>query len=130
MKRTFVLLALALLITACRPPSGGAAANGAGGEHTVSAAFVEKPALGASPLRVTVLKDGAPVEGARVEVTGDMTHAGMAPVVAEAEGEGGGSYLTQGFAFNMAGDWIITVDVTYPDGAEVTEHLAASVPGG
>ena len=129
MKHALFFLLLSLALTSCRPPSGGAATSSAAEGRTVSAAFVSQPALGEVPLRVTVLMDGAPVNGAQVEVTGDMTHAGMAPVLAEAEEQGDGTYETQ-FAFDMAGDWIITVDVTYPDGVKLSEHLAASVPGG
>ena len=130
MKRTFFFLLLSLTLTSCRPPSGGAAAGSAAEGRTVSATFVGKPALGEVPLRVTVLMNGAPVSGAQVEVTGDMIHAGMAPVLAEAEEQGDGTYETQNFAFDMAGDWILTVDVTYPDGVKLSKNLAASVPGG
>ena len=137
MKRA-VLPALSLvlftscLFTSCRPSSdradgGSAAAQSA---RTVSAEFVETPKLGEVGVRVTVLEDGEAVNDAQVNVTGDMTHAGMAPVEAEAEPQGDGTYLTKGFAFNMAGDWILTVEAVYPDGNKVTKNLAAAVPAG
>ena len=129
-KHAFLFVFLSLALISCRPPSGGAATSSAAEGRTVSAAFVGQPALGEVPVRVTVLMNGAPVSGAQVEVTGDITHAGMSPVLAEAEDQGDGTYKTQNFAFDMAGDWIITVDVTYPDGVKLSKNLAASVPGG
>jgi hypothetical protein len=73
--------------------------------------------------------DGAPVAGAAVRVVGDMTHAGMVPVVADATDSGGGVYRTTDFLFDMAGDWVLSVDVTYPDGTVRSTSLAVAVAG-
>lgn len=58
---------------------------------------------------------GAPVEGAAIEVRGDMNHAGMMPVISTATNEGDGVYFAD-FEWTMAGDWIVTVTATLADG--------------
>ena len=132
MKRGILFALSLLLLVSCRPSSneadGGSTASQSA--RTVTAEFVETPKLGEVGVRVTVLDNGVAVNDAQVTVTGDMTHAGMAPVEAEAMLQGDGVYLTQSFAFNMAGDWILTVQAVYPDGGKVTKNLAAAVPAG
>lgn len=132
----FPILIFLLLLASCGAPSEGNAQDSAqasgseGGSGTAVRAELEgEPALGDAKVLVYVLKDNEGVSGATVEVTGDMTHAGMSPVVAEAKEVGAGLYETEGFEFTMAGDWILTADVAYPDGEEVEDTLALSVPG-
>lgn len=65
-------------------------------------------------------RDGNPVTDANVSVEGNMNHAGMAPVISEpvedgADGAEDGRYEVP-FAFNMSGDWIITVSAEMADG--------------
>lgn len=121
-------LLAATLLVACRPPSdrvsGDAAANGA----LVSVELLTRPArVGPASIEITVRDDDVAVSGASVRVTGDMTHAGMVPVVADASEVEDGVYRSDGFAFDMAGDWVITVDVTLPDGGRSQATLALSV---
>lgn len=59
--------------------------------------------------------DGAPIDNATLYVKGDMTHAGMVPVLAERDGGEDGVY-TVPFQWTMAGDWIVTVRAEAPDG--------------
>ena len=59
--------------------------------------------------------DGKAVSDAKVSLEGNMTHPGMAPVLAEqvsddADGAADGTYKVP-FAFNMAGDWVISVTI-------------------
>ena len=76
-------------------------------------------ALTVGPLRLDVtLRDanGAPIDGATgITLRGDMSHAGMEPVLATAVGQGDGVYRAD-FTWTMAGDWIVTVEATLPDG--------------
>lgn len=85
---------------------------------------------------------GAPITDAQVALEGNMTHAGMAPVFADAvtdDADGSssdGSYQLP-FQFSMLGDWIITIDVTLADGTTVTRDIevtagadAIEVPAG
>jgi nitrogen fixation protein FixH len=69
---------------------------------------------------------GQPVTGAAVEARGDMTHAGMAPVLVSAEETGPGIYVAQ-MDWNMGGDWILTVTATAPDGRTGSARLETRV---
>ena len=75
-------------------------------------------------------KNGQPVTDAKVGLQGDMTHAGMMPVIADpvsddADGAADGVYHVP-FAFNMAGDWIITVSIDR-NGKVETQEIKATV---
>jgi hypothetical protein len=124
---TVVAVAIALVVaTGCRPPAdraSGAATSASDGARQVETRLVEDPPrIGPATVEVEVRHDGQLVEGATVRVTGDMTHAGMVAVVSDAVAAGPGLYRTDDFAFTMAGDWVLSVDVVYPDG--VTRQTA------
>ena len=115
-------------VVACRPPAEGA--NGAraqGNLVQVTWEIADEPRVGPTALVVRVMKDGAPVTGASVEVTGDMTHAGMVPVIANAPMTEPGMYVTQDFAFDMAGDWVLTAEIHLEDGLTVTNSTETTV---
>lgn len=88
------------------------------------------PAVGPARLIIT-LEDstGAPLEGAVIVVEGNMSHAGMAPVVDTAQAEDPGRYGVSAFGFTMAGDWILTVHASLPDGREVQIQKGTNVVG-
>ena len=124
----WALVALLLVaLAACRPPADRTSGSGTvSGDVTVE--LLTRPArVGPAAIEVRVRRDDAPASGASVRVTGDMTHAGMVPIVAEAPEVEAGRYRSDGFAFDMAGDWILTVDVTYADGERDQGTLAVSV---
>ena len=126
MIRAVLVASLALVLVACDPPSEGDADP----RRPVAVALLDAPArVGPAVVEVRPQLDGAPVAGASVRVVGDMTHAGMVPVVADATDVGGGVYRTNEFLFDMAGDWVLSVDVTYPDGTVRSTSLAVSVAG-
>ena len=52
-----------------------------------------------------------------------MSHAGMQPVSGEAQEQGSGDYIVEGFQFTMGGDWILTVRATLPDGTQVQKNV-------
>jgi hypothetical protein len=126
-----LLLALLPLLAACR----GDAGDDLPVEARISVA--PTPPLVGPALVVVELTDtaGDPVEGARVQVEGTMTHAGMVPVFADAEPTGGGRYRVQEFDFTMGGDWILRVHITLSDGTggirerEVRVVAGAGAPG-
>ena len=68
---------------------------------------------------------GKPIEGATVDVRGDMSHAGMQPVMAVATGAGGN--YSADFEWTMAGDWIVTVTAALPDGRTATRQFDLTV---
>jgi len=119
---TLTLLA-AFMITACRPPE----AKSGGGTLAIAVRLDGAPRVGRVPVVVELTDAGKPVIGATVEVTGDMTHAGMQPVLTTAGEVGEGSYRADDFEFSMAGDWIITVDVTTASGARARGELSTTV---
>lgn len=129
MRTTPALLTLLLLVsvvaTGCRPQDGAARAGDASVEVIVT--LPQDATVGPAAIEVRLEEDGAPLSGADVEVTGDMTHAGMTPVVAAARDVGDGSYRTDAFAFTMAGDWILSVEAVLPDGRRATGEAATTV---
>lgn len=91
---------------------------------TITLAVAPDPAVvGAAQLTVKLVdQDGQGIDGATVQLKGDMSHAGMQPVLAEASGTGGGVYLAD-FKWTMAGDWFVTVTATLPDGRTATRRF-------
>jgi hypothetical protein len=82
-------------------------------EHEV---LPDPPVVGRSTITLRVREaTGRPLSGARVELEGNMTHAGMRPVFARARESAAGLYWSD-FEFTMGGDWVITVRMTLPDG--------------
>ena len=75
------------------------------------------PGVGPARLIIT-LRDtlGAPVGGARIVVEGNMSHAGMVPVLDTASADVEGRYYVPEFDFTMAGDWVLTLEAILPDG--------------
>ena len=67
-------------------------------------------------------KNGAPVGGARVDLEGNMSHAGMAPVSSEAKELETGKYRST-LQLTMAGDWIVLVHITLPDGQKLQRQI-------
>lgn len=110
-----VLLAFILLaVGACR----GQTAQQAQGVQIDLRLSPDRPAVGPTTIAVQ-LQDatGRPIEGAKVDVEGTMTHAGMQPVIARAREVGNGRYLVDNFEFGMAGDWVLIVQAELPSGA-------------
>lgn len=91
-------------------------------------------AVGPAPARVgpavvaLTLRDpnDRPVEGAALSLRGDMAHAGMVPVLAEADETGPGVY-TADLAWTMAGDWTVTVQGALPDGRRLLRTFSLRV---
>jgi len=118
-----VLLALTVLLSAGCRRSGGVThsvltvTDGAPEVQVLLATVPPIPIIGPARLNVTLVDAGGnPLEGADpVNLRGDMGHPGMTPVLARATDSGGGSY-TADFEWTMAGDWVVTVEATLPDG--------------
>ncbi|GAB4517066.1 MAG: hypothetical protein OHK0046_23340 [Anaerolineae bacterium] len=86
--------------------------------------------VGESTLVITLRDaDGSPIENASVAVRGDMSHAGMQPVLREADDastDAPGVYRFP-FEWTMGGDWFVVVTATLPDGTEAIERFELSV---
>lgn len=128
MRGLVLLLSLTTLLAACRGPAPSSSARTSGADATeIAVELPDDPAVGPADVVVRLAAGGEPVRGAEVEVTGDMTHAGMVPVIAAAEEVEPGVYRTEGFAFDMAGDWVLTVEATLPDGRRERAEAATTV---
>jgi hypothetical protein len=129
---------LPLVLVLLLPLLGGCRGDTAAGElagYRVSVSLAPTPPVVGTNLVVLTLEDpaGEPVEDARVELEGTMSHAGMVPVRAPAQEAGEGRYRLEDFTFTMGGDWILLVHVTLPDGRSGTLERTTSVvsaPGG
>ena len=64
----------------------------------------------------------APVLGAKLRLEGQMSHPGMAPVVAELTERGDGEYEAQ-MQLTMAGDWILVVSGQLRDGTRIVKQI-------
>jgi hypothetical protein len=111
-----------LFASGCRKPVVPQAAVAI--EHGISPQPVQ---VGHGVLSVK-LRDATedPVEGARVGSEADMSHPGMAPVFGEARESAPGQYQGS-LEFAMAGDWVVLIHVTLPDGRSLEREV--SVPG-
>lgn len=111
------LFAFVLLLTACRQQSPSSS------ELSLDVS-VDGLLVGPSQISVSVRdKNGAPVEkpGA-LALRGDMDHAGMAPVFAEAK-EAINGVFTLPFEWTMAGAWILEAKLTLDSGEGLTESF-------
>lgn len=63
-----------------------------------------------------------PVTGARIKLEGNMSHAGMVPVFADARETEPGRYQSS-MELSMAGDWFVLVHVTLPDGRKLDRQF-------
>ena len=114
-----VACAAALLAAACQAPAGPAPSVVV--EHEISP---QPPRVGPAvfSLRLTDAASSKPLSGARVRLEGNMTHAGMTPVFAEAKELEPGRYRAT-LEFTMGGDWVVTVRAALPDGREVERQF-------
>ena len=121
------LIVLSLLLGSCRRSTqpNDEAAN----VNMALAVRPPAPAVGQATLLIT-LTDTAddPINGAVLEIRGDMVHAGMEPVLASVDAGQNGIYEVP-FEWTMAGDWIVTVTASLPDGRTVTREFDLTVSG-
>jgi hypothetical protein len=86
-----------------------------------------EPVVGPSQLVVTVTDSaGQPLDNAILEIEGNMSHAGMVPVLAETT-TGDDGRATVPFEWTMGGDWLVTVQATLPDGQTATQEFPVTV---
>ena len=113
-------LALALAIAAGCERGGDGSGDDADDVTVELSVTPDPPEVGPAVVEVVLRdEDGDPINDADLEIEGNMSHAGMAPVIVDATGTQDGRYISEGFEFTMGGDWIITVSGTLPDGREI-----------
>ena len=87
----------------------------------------DPPEVGPAAATVTLTDAGGrPVRGAAVKLEGNMNHAGMTPVFADATEKAPGQYQGR-LEFSMGGDWFVLVNATLADGRKVSRKV--DVPG-
>lgn len=90
--------------------------------------FSQSTQVGETVLVVTLTEaDGTPITNATLIVRGDMTHAGMAPVLRDGITENKDGVYEVPFEWTMGGDWVVTVDATLPDGRSVTKDFNMTI---
>ena len=119
-----LVVILALVVAGCRqqaePPAN----------DNVNIAISFEPselAVGESTVLVTITDAaGNAINDATVNVRGDMSHAGMVPVIRDiASGENG--VYSSDYEWTMGGDWQVTVTVTLPDGTSTEQRFDYTV---
>ena len=87
----------------------------------------DPPRLGPATVTIALRNaDGQPISGAAVEIEGNMSHAGMVPVLARASEVAPGRYQAD-LEFTMGGDWFLLVRADLPDGRSLERKI--DVPG-
>ncbi|HYL99511.1 MAG TPA: FixH family protein [Blastocatellia bacterium] len=91
---------------------------------TVEHEITPQPARVGTATITLKVADGAQkeVKGAHITVEGDMSHAGMAPVFAEAKETSPGQYQAP-MNFSMGGDWVVLLHITLPGGQKVEQQF-------
>jgi hypothetical protein len=88
------------------------------------------PSVGPARLIISLHDtSGAPIPGADIAVEGNMSHAGMTPVLATAQEVAPGQYSVPEFVFTMAGDWFLILRATLPDGRSTHIQQGTDVTG-
>lgn len=96
------------------------ARDGVSVEHEINP---QPPRVGTARVALRVRDAaGRPVSGARVTLEGNMAHAGMRPVFAEASESEPGRYESA-LEFTMGGDWVVLVRLTLPDGRKIERQF-------
>lgn len=65
---------------------------------------------------------GKPISGARINLEGNMSHPGMAPVFGVAREMEAGRYQAS-IEFTMGGDWIVLVKADLPNGQKLEREF-------
>lgn len=81
------------------------------------------PEVGPATVTLKVTDNaGRDVTGAKIKIEGNMSHAGMAPVFAEAGEVAPGRYRAH-LEFTMSGDWVLLIELTLPDGRRLQRQI-------
>jgi hypothetical protein len=76
----------------------------------------QPPRVGRIDVAITLHdRAGKPVDDAQLSLEGNMSHAGMVPVLGTLKSHGNGAYLGT-LELTMAGDWVVHVAGALPSG--------------
>jgi hypothetical protein len=89
-------------------------------EHKIAP---DPPRTGSSTVTLKLADSaGKPINGARINLEGNMSHPGMRPVFSEAREVESGRYVAP-LEFTMMGDWFILFHITLPDGRKLQRQI-------
>jgi hypothetical protein len=89
-------------------------------EHKISP---DPPKTGSATITLKLADSGGkPINGARINLEGNMSHPGMRPVFSEAREVEPGRYEAP-LEFTMRGDWFILFHITLPDGRKLEKQI-------
>lgn len=96
----------------------------------INVRYEPDPPIAGDGVVIVILRDSAgnPIDNALIHLRGDMTHAGMAPVMYDVNESVNGEYNVP-FDWNMGGDWILTVTAVLADGSTTEVLFNVSVGG-
>ena len=118
------LLAFGALLSGCQRGNSGKDIPEISIDLTI---LPDPPKVGTATLALNLMNAGdQPISGAKIELEGNMSHAGMTPAFSEATEVEPGRYEAP-LEFTMGGDWFILVKVTLPDGRTLERQI--DVPG-
>ncbi len=127
--RHLILLALLLSLTLVGCGRISRQGDQAADVNMTLAVHPDPPGVGPAHITLSLTgADGSPIDGAKIQIKGDMTHAGMQPVLAQAKGRESGKYETS-FEWTMGGDWIVSVTADLPDGRTTARQFTYTVEG-
>ena len=111
-------LFVTLVVTACNRPTESSSVLTI--EHEITPQPVR---VGSATLQLR-LADASrqPVTGASISLEGNMSHAGMSPVFAQAKETEPGRYQAI-LDFTMAGDWIVLAHITLSGGQKLERQV-------
>lgn len=117
------LLIFVLLLTACN----GRNSQQSDESDITMTVVAETTTVGNTTLTITLTDPtGAGIDNAELTIKGDMSHAGMQPVLANTSGGQSGIYNVP-FEWTMGGDWIVTVDAMLADGRSLSRQFDFSI---
>lgn len=124
---TVCLLLVGVIVSACNPAED-VAQQIVGDVEMTLVVEPDPPAVGETTLVITLTDaDGTPIDGATVQVHGDMDHEGMISVDGESADSEAGIYRVP-FEWTMGGGWILDVTATLPnEGGVVVEQFDLNV---
>ncbi len=124
--RIVLLMIVLLLAAGCRQtaPTPDPSSQAAQIALTIAP---DPPTIGDATLTITVTQQNQPLAGAAVAVRGDMTHAGMRPIIPDAASTDAQGKLVVPFKWSMSGDWIVSVTVTLADKSQIAQDFNVTV---
>jgi hypothetical protein len=113
-----IAVAILFMDDGCRKPAAPS------GGISIEESITPQPVRTGTETISFLLRNAAnsPVTGAHVQLEGDMTHPGMAPVFADAVEGAPGSYKAA-INFTMGGDWVVLFHITLSDGRRIERQM-------